>query len=84
MVTKLVNSSTAPGHFLADLQAITKAKLNAAGVASERISSQGESTLTNERYHSARRDGESSGRMATVVGLHFDDRGARVIKAVQY
>jgi len=61
-------SPTSPGHFLADLPAIARAKLDAAGIPAERIFAQQGSTLLDARFHSARRDGEPSGRMATVTG----------------
>jgi len=62
-------SPTEPGHFLADLPAMARAKLVASGVAAERIFAQTSSTFTEGKYHSARRDGEASGRMATVAGI---------------
>ena len=60
-------SPTVPGHYLADLPAMARAKLLAAGVAADNISTEAASTFTESRYHSARRDGQASGRMATVV-----------------
>ncbi|MCL2530221.1 MAG: polyphenol oxidase family protein [Coriobacteriia bacterium] len=71
-------SPTKPGHFCADLPAMALAKLKAAGVAAERISVQPQSTFTETKYHSARRDGVTSGRMATVVGILEQGDGVSV------
>jgi YfiH family protein len=60
---------TQPRHFLADLPAMARAKLEAAGIAAERINVHAKSTFSDSRYHSARRDEKRSGRMATVVGM---------------
>ncbi|MCL2807517.1 MAG: polyphenol oxidase family protein [Coriobacteriia bacterium] len=62
-------SLTRPGHYLADLLAMSVAKLKASGIALDNITSWQGSTFSDLRCHSARRDGESSGRMATVIGL---------------
>ena len=60
---------TSPGHFLADLPAIARSKLEAYSIPSGRIITHVESTFGDTRYHSARRDGDKSGRMATVFGI---------------
>ena len=62
-------SPTSPGHFLTDLSAMAKSKLVAAGIPPESMFVQSGSTLSDMRYHSARRDGIASGRMATVLGI---------------
>ena len=66
-------SPTRLGHFLADLRAMAVAKLTAMGLPSESIAICPGSTFADTRYHSARRDGEASGRMATVVGIRYTD-----------
>ena len=62
-------SPTSPGHFLADLSAMAIAKFGASGVLEEDIEIQLGSTFSDLRFHSARRDKNASGRMATVVGI---------------
>ena len=60
---------TRHGHYLADLSAMVHAKLEAVGVGSSKISCYPKSTFSHPQLHSARRDGDTSGRMATVVGF---------------
>jgi YfiH family protein len=62
-------SPTSPGHYLADLPAMVTAQLNSLGVPDQDIFKQPGSTFTDRLYHSARRDGRASGRMATVIGI---------------
>lgn len=56
-----------PGHWHADLYALARMRLAAAGVAGADIHGGGECTISDpQRFHSHRRDGRA-GRMATVV-----------------
>jgi copper oxidase (laccase) domain-containing protein len=57
------------GKYLADLQAMAVAQLVDAGVPLQAIEVYPVSTMQDPRLHSARRDKERSGRMATVVGI---------------
>jgi YfiH family protein len=61
---------TSLGHYLADLQGIATYGLLANGVAPGDIAVCSTSTYQTANLHSARRDGPTSGRMATVVGLN--------------
>lgn len=58
-----------PGQFHMDLQQIAKLQLLRAGIPPEHISGAQWNTFTNPLLHSARRDGENSGRMATIVWM---------------
>ncbi|MDR1422983.1 MAG: polyphenol oxidase family protein [Coriobacteriales bacterium] len=58
-----------PGHWLADLPFIAALILTDAGLSPDAITRYPTSTFRGSHLHSARRDGELSGRMATVVGL---------------
>lgn len=62
-------SPARPGHYFADLRAMACTQLEAAGIKPEWISVQPVSTYAESRFHSARRDGDKSGRMATVIGI---------------
>ena len=57
---------TRPGHWLLDLYAVARAKLSAKGVRA--ISGGGFCTLSEERFHSYRRD-KTSARMAALIWL---------------
>ena len=62
--------SNRPGHWLADLPALAKARLNRLGI--RHVSSANLCTYTEEaRFYSYRRDG-STGRMATLIWLAED------------
>jgi len=58
-----------PGHWLADLPGMAEALLAPAGITNAQVKRSGLSTYNEAWLHSARRDGEASGRMATVVGI---------------
>ncbi len=58
-----------PGQFHMDLQLIAKLQLLRAGIPPEHISGAQWNTFTNPLLHSARRDGDASGRMATLVWM---------------
>ena len=60
---------TTIGHCLADLPAMAQAKLEATGISADGIFMYPASTISDTQFHSARRDGEAAGRMATVVGI---------------
>jgi copper oxidase (laccase) domain-containing protein len=53
---------------------MAEAVLAAQGLGIENIVCFEGSTFTDERLHSARRDGAASGRMATVVGIRPEKR----------
>jgi YfiH family protein len=57
--------ATQPGHWLCDLYALARQRLHAAGIT--RIYGGGADTFADPRLHSYRRDGEHSGRMASLV-----------------
>jgi YfiH family protein len=57
---------TRPGHWLLDLYAVARAKLHAKGVRS--IGGGGFCTLSDERFHSYRRD-KTAARMAALIWL---------------
>jgi YfiH family protein len=61
------------GHWLADLPGSARAILTSQGVEPQNIEWYFGSTKRNPLLHSARRDKEASGRMATVVGLNGVD-----------
>jgi hypothetical protein len=58
-------TATRSGHWLCDLYALARQRLQAAGVA--RIFGGGLDTFTDPRLHSYRRDGAHSGRMVSLV-----------------
>jgi copper oxidase (laccase) domain-containing protein len=60
-------AATRPGHWLCDLYALARQRLQAAGVT--RISGGGFDTFTDPRLHSYRRDGACSGRMVSWIWL---------------
>jgi copper oxidase (laccase) domain-containing protein len=68
-VTVEMFAGGAEGKYLADLRAMAVAQLVDGGVSPRAIEVYPASTLRGTEFHSARRDGESSGRMATVVGI---------------
>jgi polyphenol oxidase len=57
----------APGQFHMDLQKIAWMQLLRSGILPEHLSGTQWNTFTDPLLHSARRDGEASGRMATLV-----------------
>lgn len=59
----------APGQFHMDIQHIARLQLERSGLPSEQISGGCWNTFNDLLFHSARRDGEQSGRMATVVWM---------------
>lgn len=59
--------STRPGHWLCDLAALARQRLQAAGVT--RISGGGFDTRADERFYSYRREGARSGRFASLIWL---------------
>jgi YfiH family protein len=58
-------TTTRPGHWQCDLAALARLRLQAAGVSS--IYGGGFDTLTDPRFYSYRRDGERSGRFASLI-----------------
>jgi copper oxidase (laccase) domain-containing protein len=60
-------AATRPGHWLGDLYELARQRLRAAGVT--RISGGSLDTFTDSRLHSHRRDGASSGRMASLAWI---------------
>lgn len=58
---------TRPGHWLCDLYALARQRLQAAGVT--RVSGGDLDTFSDPRLHSYRRDGAHSGRMASLVWM---------------
>lgn len=56
-------------RYLLDLPGINRRQLLAAGVTSSRINDEAEDTIRDRRFHSYRRDGADSGRMAAWIGL---------------
>jgi YfiH family protein len=58
---------TRPGHWLADLAALARRRLLAAGV--QRVHGGGFDTLADTRFYSYRRDGARSGRFASLIWL---------------
>lgn len=59
----------APGQFHMDIQRIAQLQLLRSGILSEHISGARWNTFSDPLLHSARRDGEHSGRMATLVWM---------------
>ena len=60
-------AATRPGHWLADLAALARRRLQAAGV--QRVHGGGFDTLADARFYSYRRDGARSGRLASLIWL---------------
>ena len=60
-------TATRPGHWLCDLYALARQRLQRAGVT--RIFGGGLDTFTDSRLHSYRRDGAHSGRMVSLVWI---------------
>ncbi|HXD82819.1 MAG TPA: peptidoglycan editing factor PgeF [Rudaea sp.] len=60
-------AATRPGHWHCDLYALARRRLAALGVT--RISGGGFDTFADARFYSYRRDGASSGRMASLIWL---------------
>ena len=60
-------TATRPGHWLCDLYALARLRLQRASVA--RVFGGGLDTFTDPRLHSYRRDGAHSGRMASLVWM---------------
>jgi polyphenol oxidase len=56
-----------PGHWLCDLEALARRRLEAAGV--QRIYGGGFDTFADERFYSYRREGARSGRFASLIWL---------------
>ncbi len=59
--------SAAAGKYYANIYELARIQLIKAGVNKNNISAEEQDTFTNTLFHSARRDRELSGRMATVV-----------------
>ena len=59
--------ATRPGHWLCDLVALARLRLQAAGVA--HIYGGGFDTFTDPRFYSYRREGERSGRFSSLIWL---------------
>ena len=59
--------ATRPGHWLADLAALARQRLQAAGV--QRVHGGGFDTHSDARFYSYRRDGVRSGRFASLIWL---------------
>jgi YfiH family protein len=62
-----VFTEVSPGQYTMDLQRIAQLQLTAAGVPAAQVSGAQWDTFTSGQYHSARRDGAASGRMATLI-----------------
>jgi YfiH family protein len=68
-------TATRPGHWLCDLPALARHRLQAAGV--KHIYGGGFDTFTDRRFYSYRREGPRSGRFASLIwlepegGFHF-------------
>ena len=60
-------TASRPGHWLCDLCALARQRLQRAGVT--RVFGGGFDTFTDPRLHSYRRDGKRSGRMASLVWM---------------
>jgi YfiH family protein len=60
-------TATRAGHWLCDLYALARQRLRGAGVT--RVFGGGFDTLADPRFHSYRRDGARSGRMASLVWI---------------
>ncbi|WP_114240459.1 peptidoglycan editing factor PgeF [Dyella sp. C9] len=59
--------ATRPGHWLCDLAALARRRLQAVGIGS--VHGGGFDTRTDPRFYSYRRDGEHSGRFASLIWL---------------
>lgn len=64
-----VFKSSPLGDFCMDIAEVARVQLMEAGIASERISMAVKNTFTDPELHSARRDGDASGRMATLIWM---------------
>lgn len=64
-----VFEEVSPGQYTMDLYTIVRLQLQHAGVPAQNISGGHMDTFTNPLLHSARRDGEASGRMATLAWM---------------
>jgi hypothetical protein len=64
--------ATRSGHWLCDLPALARRRLQAAGVT--RIHGGGHDTFVDTRFYSYRREGASSGRLASVIWLDPSSR----------
>ena len=60
-------AATRPGHWLCDLTALARLRLQTAGVS--RVYGGGFDTFTDPRFYSYRRDGERSGRFGSLIWL---------------
>jgi len=60
-------TATRPGHWHADLAALARQRLSAAGIT--RVHGGGFDTLTDTRFYSYRREGACSGRLASLIWL---------------
>ncbi|MGN6788130.1 MAG: peptidoglycan editing factor PgeF, partial [Rhodanobacteraceae bacterium] len=60
-------TATRPGHWLCDLYALARQRLQRAGVT--RVFGGGLDTFTDPRLHSYRRDGARSGRMVSLIWM---------------
>lgn len=63
--------SSGNGKFLFDLKSAVKAQLIGSGVLEDNIEISSESTISDGRFHSFRRDKEKSGRMAAFIGILY-------------
>ena len=70
-ITQRFFKPTSAGHWLADLPAAANAVLASLGVLPGNIERCPLCTFADPRLHSARRDGPTSGRMATIVGIRL-------------
>ena len=64
--------ATRPGHWLCDLPALARGRLEAAGVT--RIHGGNHDTFADTRFYSYRREGVGSGRLASVIWLEPSPR----------
>ncbi len=69
-------TATRPGHWQCNLAALARLRLQAAGVSS--IDGGGFDTLTDPRFYSYRRDGERSGRFASLIWLARDRDSSQI------
>lgn len=64
-----VFTERAPSQFHMDLYQIAKLQLLRSGILTERLTGTQWDTFTTPLLHSARRDGEASGQMATLIWM---------------
>jgi len=69
LVYKSAFEQTSKDKFHLDISKVAKIQLLSAGLVPENISGAEWDTFTDLRFHSSRRDGSNSGRMATVVWI---------------